>query len=119
VAKKILSMNWIALNSIDQLDAVVRESQQQPVLIFKHSTTCNISRTALDRVERNHKPEDLTRLKLYYLDLLAHRDVSNAVAQKFGIAHESPQALLIKHGKATYTASHFEIDYRTIMKQLD
>jgi bacillithiol system protein YtxJ len=41
------------------------------------------------------------------------------VAQKFGIEHESPQALLIKNGKATYTASHFEIDYRTIQKHLN
>ncbi len=112
-------MNWIELNSVEQLDEISRESQQNPVLIYKHSTRCNISRTALDRLERNYKQEETKGLKAYFLDLLSYRDVSNAVAQKFGVEHESPQAILIKNGKAVYSASHFEIDYRSILKQLN
>jgi bacillithiol system protein YtxJ len=112
-------MNWIALNSLDQLDAIAAESAHAPVLIYKHSTRCNISRTALDRLERNYKAEEMSGVKAYYLDLISYREISNAVAQKFGIAHESPQALLIKNGKATFTASHFEIDYRSIQKHLN
>jgi bacillithiol system protein YtxJ len=112
-------MNWIKLNSIEQLDAIAAESAQTPVLIFKHSTSCNISRAALDRLERNYKAEEMSGVKVYYLDLISYREISNAVAQKFGISHESPQALLIKNGNATYTASHFEIDYRTIQKHLN
>lgn len=112
-------MNWIALNSLDQLDAIAAESTHSPVLIYKHSTRCNISRTTLDRLERNYKAEEMPGVKAYYLDLISYREISNAVAQKFGIEHESPQALLIKNGKATYTASHFEIDYRAIQKHLN
>lgn len=112
-------MKWIELNSIEQLDAITAESAHSPVLIYKHSTTCSISRTALDRLERNYKAEEMAGVKAYYLDLLSHRDISNAVAQKFNIQHESPQALLIKNGKAAYSASHFEIDYRTIQKHLN
>ena|SRR5688572_9024753 len=112
-------MEWIELNSIEQLDVIATESIHSPVLIYKHSTRCNISRTALDRLERNYKVEEMQGVKAYYLDLISYREISNAVAQKFGIEHESPQALLIKNGKATYTASHFEIDYRSILKQLN
>lgn len=112
-------MNWIELNSVEQLEEITRESQQQPVLIFKHSTTCNISRTALDRLQRNYKAEQVPQLKTYYLDLLANRNISNAVAQKFNVVHESPQAIIIKNGQAKYSASHFEIDYRAILKQLN
>jgi bacillithiol system protein YtxJ len=112
-------MNWIALNSVEQVDQLVSESAEAPVLIFKHSTTCSISRTALDRLQRNYKPEEITDIKTYYLDLLSFRPVSQAVAQKFNVVHESPQVLLIKNGKAVYTASHFEIDYRSILKQLN
>jgi|SRR5688572_883846 bacillithiol system protein YtxJ len=112
-------MNWIELNSLEQLDTIAAESAHTPVLIYKHSTRCNISRTTLDRLDRNYKAEEMRGMKAYYLDLISNREISNAVAQKFGIEHESPQALLIKNGKATYTASHFEIDYRTIQKQLN
>ena len=112
-------MKWIELNSLEQLDAISAESVHSPVLIYKHSTRCNISRAALDRLERNYKAEEMAGVKAYYLDLISHREISNAVAQKFNIQHESPQALLIKNGQATYTASHFEIDYRTIQKHLN
>jgi bacillithiol system protein YtxJ len=112
-------MNWIELNSIEQLDLIAAESIESPVLIYKHSTRCNISRTTLDRLERNYKAEEMGDMKVYYLDLISYREISNAVAQKFGVQHESPQALLIKNGKVTYTASHFEIDYRSILKQLN
>jgi bacillithiol system protein YtxJ len=112
-------MNWIALNSVEQIDQLASESAKTPVLIFKHSTTCSISRTALDRLQRNYKPEEIADIKTYYLDLLSFRPVSQAVAQKFNVVHESPQVLLIKNGKAVYTASHFEIDYRSILKQLN
>jgi bacillithiol system protein YtxJ len=112
-------MNWIELNSLEQLDAIATESVNQPVLIYKHSTRCNISRTALDRLERNYKSEETKGLKAYFLDLLSFRDVSKAVAQKFDVMHESPQAIVIKNGKAAYSASHFEIDYRSILKQLN
>lgn len=47
----------------------------------------------------------------YYLDLIAHRDVSNAIAEIFKVYHESPQLLLIKNGECIYDASHGEINF--------
>lgn len=107
-------MNWINLIEINQLDVIAQESKDNPVLIYKHSTRCNISRASLDRLNRNFKPEELSVVKAYYLDLISYRGISNAIVQKFGIEHESPQAIVIKDGKANYSASHFEIDYRAI-----
>jgi monothiol bacilliredoxin len=107
-------MNWINLTDIDQLDVIAQESKENTVLIYKHSTRCNISQASLDRLNRNYKAEELAGVKTYYLDLISHRNISNAIAQKFAVVHESPQAIVIKDGKATYSASHFEIDYRAI-----
>jgi bacillithiol system protein YtxJ len=107
-------MNWINLTDINQLDVISQESKENAVLIYKHSTRCNISGATLDRLNRNYKAEELTGVKAYYLDLISYRNVSNAIAQKFEIEHESPQAIIIKDGKATYSASHFEIDYKRI-----
>jgi bacillithiol system protein YtxJ len=111
-------MKWNALKSVDQINTIRTESKNSPVLIFKHSTRCNISRTSLDRLERNWREEDMAGVRLYYLDLLAHREISNRLAEEFGVEHESPQVLIIKDERSTYDRSHFEIDYHQIKEAL-
>lgn len=107
-------MNWNTLKEISQLEEIKNESTKQPVFIFKHSTSCSISRTTLDRLQRNWKVEEMQQLKIYYLDLLNHRDVSNKVAEVFQVQHESPQVLIIRNGVSVYANSHFGIDYASI-----
>jgi bacillithiol system protein YtxJ len=110
-------MNWNKLTSEEQIDQVIAASEEKPVLLFKHSTRCSISSMSLDRLLRNWKPEDSDKITPYYLDLLAYRNLSNLVAERFGIPHESPQVLLIQKGKVTYHESHYGISYAEIMKQ--
>jgi len=110
-------MNWNKLTSEEQIDQVILESAAKPVLLFKHSTSCSISSMSLDRLLRNWKPEDADKITPYYLDLLAYRNLSNLVAERFGIPHESPQVLLIQNGKVTYHESHYGISYAEIMNQ--
>jgi bacillithiol system protein YtxJ len=107
-------MNWIALENEAQLAAIQNESEQTLVLIFKHSTSCSISATALGRLERNWKPEEMAEVKAYYLDLLSYRDLSRQIAQRFGIVHESPQVLIISKGQCVYHASHLGISYAEV-----
>lgn len=109
-----IDMKWIELTELDQLHGIQTESDTAPVLIFKHSYRCNISRAALDRLERNWNDTEMTHIKAYFLDLLSNRQLSDAVAGTFGIEHESPQVLLISNGKAVLDLSHFEIDYGQI-----
>ncbi|MEI9918894.1 MAG: bacillithiol system redox-active protein YtxJ [Bacteroidota bacterium] len=97
-------MGWIELKSAEQVQDIIKESETSPVLVFKHSTTCSISAMALHRLER--KSIDA---RVYYLDLRAHRDVSNLIASTFDVEHESPQVLIIDKGKAVYHRSHSEI----------
>ncbi len=107
-------MNWTKLTDSQQLNDIVEESQQHPVLIFKHSTRCSISATSLSRVERQWKDELAGDLKPYYLDLIAYRPISSQIATQFGVAHESPQVLVIQNGVCTYHASHFDINFADI-----
>ncbi|GAB3757005.1 bacillithiol system redox-active protein YtxJ [Spirosoma pomorum] len=102
-------MNWNKLNSDSQLAEIKEESENQPILIFKHSTTCSISAMALSRMERNWS--DQLGVKPYYLDLLANRAISNKIVNEFGIEHESPQVLLIRNGECVYDASHMAISF--------
>lgn len=107
-------MNWNYLERVEQLDQVVEESAHADVLIFKHSTRCNISRTALDRFERSWKEADVPTVKPYFLDLIQYRETSNAIADRFGVEHQSPQVLLIRKGQSIYDNSHFGIDFSEI-----
>ncbi|WP_461099691.1 bacillithiol system redox-active protein YtxJ [Spirosoma luteolum] len=102
-------MNWTKLVSDTQLDEIKAESAKQPILIFKHSTTCSISAMALSRMERNWS--DQLGVKPYYLDLLANRPISSQIEREFGVAHESPQVLLIRNGECVYDASHMGISF--------
>lgn len=96
---------WIALTSLEQLDELERGSASRPQLIFKHSTTCGISRMVLNMFEKNpFLQEDSS--DLYFLDLHRHREVSNEIAQKFKVLHQSPQLLVIKNGHTIAHASH-------------
>ena len=102
-------MNWNKLTTTEQLEDIKQESARQPVLIFKHSTTCSISHMALSRMERNWS--ELLGVKPYYLDLLANRPISVKIEDEFGVEHESPQVLLIKNGECIYDASHMGISF--------
>ncbi|MBV6645514.1 MAG: bacillithiol system redox-active protein YtxJ [Cyclobacteriaceae bacterium] len=107
-------MNWNVLSTHEQLNEIVRESGEQTIMIYKHSTRCSISSAALDRLERRWKSEEMVGVKPYFLDLIAYRSVSNDVAERFNVMHQSPQVLLIQEGKSLYDTSHFGIDYEEI-----
>jgi bacillithiol system protein YtxJ len=107
-------MNWIKLANIAQLETIKQESTSQKVVIFKHSTSCSISRTVLDRLERNWKDDEMKSIKPYYLDLLTYRNISNKIAEDFNIVHESPQVIVIEKGKPIFNTSHFDINYQKL-----
>ena len=107
-------MNWTALQNTEQLDTIKKESAEKTVVIFKHSTRCNISRATLDRLERNWKEEEMQNVAPYFLDLISYRDISGQIASQFDVPHESPQILIVRNGRAVYDSSHFEISYEAI-----
>ena len=113
--EKPQGVNWSVLESIDQLKTIESESTEQPVLIYKHSTRCGISGMTMNRLERTWSDE-LNHIKTYYLDLISFREISNEIASRFGVYHESPQVLLIKDGRSVYDASHMDINVDSILR---
>lgn len=107
-------MNWTELTSEQQLDDLKKNSEAQPVVIFKHSTRCSISSMIKHRLERE-SPADNTMF--YYLDLIRYRAISNKVATDFRVHHESPQILVIRNGECTYEESHNGINMEDIAVQ--
>lgn len=101
-------MDWNLLTDLGQLNEIMSLSIESPVAIFKHSTRCSVSRMALKQFENEFDSSD--KVTPYFLDLIAYRDVSNEIANRFGVQHQSPQLIIIKEGKAIYNASHSDID---------
>jgi len=104
-------MQWTPLSDPEQLDALDAASQERPVLIFKHSTRCNISSASLHRLESRWTDENDARHATYYLDLLRYRSLSAVVADRYGVEHASPQVLVIHHGGCIHSSTHFGISY--------
>ena len=101
-------VNWIALNSINQLDEITNLSKENTVLIFKHSTRCSVSRMVLKQFENEFVLQD--EIVTYFLNLIEYRDISNEIATRFNVVHQSPQLIVIKDGLTIYNASHESID---------
>lgn len=101
-------INWRNLDHPEQLDTLMALSAAVPCLIFKHSTRCSISTIAQHRLENNWRFTD-DHIRPYYLDLIAHRALSNEIAERFSVPHESPQVLLIHEGECIYDTSHLDI----------
>ena len=108
-------MNWIPLKTIEELEEIYNSSQT--VVLFKHSTRCPVSSMAKRSLEfdKDQLPADLP---IYYLDLIAHRDVSNKIVELWGVQHESPQVLVVKGNQQIYNASHSDIEMRDIIESI-
>lgn len=99
---------WKIIESEDDLKKALESSFNNKIAIFKHSTSCFISKTVLKNFESELENLEY-KTDLYYLDLLAHRPVSNKIAEDLGVRHESPQLIVIENGKAISNASHQHI----------
>lgn len=111
--EKSSNINWLNLTEGSQLAEIMSQSNLKPVLIFKHSTRCGISRMALKSFEREYDLDE-TAIDLYFLDLLNYRALSNEISEKFNIHHQSPQVLVVKNGQVIYHNSHYQISIDVI-----
>lgn len=99
-------MEFIPLETEDQLDEIKQASGH--TIIFKHNTTCPISKRV--RSDFEMQADTIPDVKsVYFLDIHAQRNLSNAIAERFNVEHQSPQILLIKDGACKYNESRYEI----------
>jgi bacillithiol system protein YtxJ len=109
---------FLPLTDVAAFDAALDRSRDQPILIFKHSATCGISAHAQhelgDWYERQGAP-----VPIFVIHVRRHRDVSDAVAARFAIRHESPQMLLVDNGVVRWHGSHWHVNGREVQEALD
>jgi thioredoxin 1 len=106
-----MALEFISLDTIEQLDAIIDESTARPILIFKHSKSCGISFDVLQQLEAiDHK--------IHVVVVQERREISDAIAERLGIRHASPQAFVLKDGKPVYHATHYGINLDAITSHL-
>lgn len=117
-AKNDIKLPWVNLEEEEKLDELIQSSYEKPVLLFKHSTRCIVSKMAKKRLE-NEWNIDENNITAVYIDLLQYRNISNLIAQKTGVEHQSPQAILLRNGAVVYHSSHQSIDALDIKKLVE
>lgn len=104
--------NFIELDSHEKLELLFEQSLEKPVFLFKHSSTCSISSEVFREVAELNAEVNLVVVQ-------TARHISNAIAERTGIRHQSPQAIVIKGGRPVYHASHFDITAEELGKNLE
>lgn len=102
-------------NGNEEFDQALQTAEQ--FIILKHSSTCPISQAAYEEYESFAEEHD--SLPIYFLIVQEERPLSNHIAEKFSIKHESPQALLFKNGEVAWHASHWKITYDSLTKAIN
>lgn len=110
-SKEESAIDWIQLESMEQLDEI--DTSKNLSVIFKHSNRCGISSMVLRRVEREFDIAP-NLLNMYILDLLNYRNISNEIANRYEVVHESPQLIVIRKGKVIAHNSHSGIHTITL-----
>ena len=105
---KMSNIDWKFLTEAAQIETIAKDITGKVSVLFKHSTRCGISMGVLSRFEAKYKELE-EEVEFYYLDLLNHRDLSQLIAEKFEVTHQSPQLILVKNGVQIANDSHYEI----------
>jgi bacillithiol system protein YtxJ len=101
------------LNKIDTLDQLEELlNKEEKFYLLKHSLTCPISHAAYQEYQKF--ADENQDVPTYYLAVQDSRSLSDAIAEKFQIKHESPQAILFSNGNPLWNASHWKITKRSL-----
>jgi bacillithiol system protein YtxJ len=112
------NMNWNILNSIDQLSEIDEKSKTKTQILFKHSTRCSVSSFAKKILESEYNDDVEAKADVYYLDLIAFRDISNGMVSRYNVEHQSPQLLVIKDGVSVFNSSHSDVSFEKALSSL-
>jgi len=107
-----MAKTFFKITSKDELEQLLSNSNNKPVVVFKHSTSCPISSRAYREMEQLDGDVGLVVIQ-------SARDISRELELVTGVRHESPQVIVLRDGKAVWTASHFDVQAGAVEKALE
>ena len=107
-AKVIQSNRRVAsapsLHEIQDRAALGDVLTSERAVVYKHSTSCPVSAIVIDEVLQF--AEKHPSWPVHVVQVIEHRDLSDTVADRLGVRHESPQALVLRDGRCIWHTSH-------------
>lgn len=106
-------MAFNEITDTEELEALFAESHEKPVVLYKHSLTCPISHAAY---------EEMSLMKNESVRMIIVQDaraVSNEIATRTGLRHESPQTIILRDGRPVWHASHYDITKTSVTRALE
>jgi monothiol bacilliredoxin len=103
--------HFTRISDVKALDDLIEQSKQQPVVIFKHSTTCSISASAF---------RDMSKFKgdVNLVEVQSARELSREIERRTGVTHESPQVIILNDGQVVWNASHWKVRANSVAEAL-
>ena len=96
-----MANKFIKIEDRESWDNLLTASKERPILVFKHSNACGISSAAYQEME---KLENVN-----FLEVQSSRELSQEIEATTGVAHETPQVIVLRDGKAVWNASHSRV----------
>lgn len=106
------------LTTLEEWDRALQGASNKPLLVFKHSTSCPISAGAHEEVTKYITDDDTGSVDYAIVHVIEDRPVSNAIADRLGVKHASPQAILVRDGQSAWDTSHWHITYDFLTDKL-
>ncbi|MDN3018200.1 bacillithiol system redox-active protein YtxJ [Paenibacillus sp. BSR1-1] len=103
------------IDTVEQFEDLLQKESK--FYLLKHSLTCPISHAAYKEYEKY--ADENQEIPTYFLAVQDSRPLSNDIAEKFQIKHESPQAILFSNGEAKWNASHWKITNRSLANAMN
>ncbi|MEM7232570.1 MAG: bacillithiol system redox-active protein YtxJ [Planctomycetota bacterium] len=95
-----------AVQSSEDFQSLLAESETRPVMLLKHSTRCPISSFANAAFEDYATAAASRDIELARVLVVEDRPVSLEIASTLGVVHQSPQAILLHGKQAVWDDSH-------------
>lgn len=112
----MISLN--ALQTLDEAKTALERSQSHPLFVFKHSDNCGISARALRETETFLETCELP-IEARLVVVQEAREASNFFAERLGVEHETPQAMLVINGVVRWEDSHSRLKAERIKTALE
>jgi bacillithiol system protein YtxJ len=85
-------------------------------VLYKHSPICATSGIAYEEMLAFRRR---SLVPVYLLDVVRHRPLSRALADRIGVAHASPQAIVLRDGVAAWHGSHYDIQADAVARAVE
>ena len=106
------SKGFVEIEDVESLERFISEAGESPAIVFKHSNTCGISARVYREMSQMDRPVGIIIVQ-------QAREVSDEIARRFGVQHETPQALLVRGDKVLWSASHYGVKAQAIEEALN